>query len=241
MKAGRFASLALIFGFLSVICTAQEGPRPESGTGVLVPGTGIQSFHINFPLVELDLMKPGVAWSQAGKIVRMNSLNLMYSVNSSGAAFRVSDRDLVELEPKGYCLKIFDRKGGYVRVLKNSSRSEFWINISHLDYIRYKPMNWMEYFLSHPQVYLCQVDMGLNLRTQPGPEGSRVLLVKGNHYGIILSGKTDGYWAEAKVQRFSTEPYRQIDKNPKAQEEWTGWIKIVDDAGYPNIWFPSGK
>ncbi len=231
-KFTLLTSLVLAF----TVSFAQNGPWASTGIGVLLPPDGLRAPHINFPMAEMDLYASPSQQVKAGKIFRLNSLNLVFEASAAAARIRVSSKDLVEWAPMAFGLRYFREENGFVMVLMHTTGKGLWLSKRDLDYIRYKATGWMEMFRKEPLVLVNQVDVGVNLRKEADASSLRILLVKGNHYGILLGEQTEGLWAQARVLRYPAKPCRQPSANGPAVEEWSGWIKILDDAGYPNVW-----
>jgi hypothetical protein len=218
------------------IGNAQEGPYPSSGIGIIVPDKGINERGLNFPLAKIGLFDaPG--GTEVGFIIKKNSLNLMYQAGSNGFPYRVKDNDLAELAILGYCLKIFAIEGKFVQVLKNSTGRGYWISLDEIGYLRFSSRTWMEWMSTQKCLFYPMVDVGINLRTAPDAKSAKLELLKGRNYGITLTGKTDGYWAEVTVSRYSSPPCKDLVTTVKPLETKEGWVKILDDGGTPNIWF----
>jgi hypothetical protein len=229
----RILGLALLF-VLGIQPSRAQEEFPRSGIGVLVPDKGISSLHINFPLAEFELFD-APAGKPVGKLWKKNSLNLVYSV-AAGQTYRVADDDLTEFQKMGFCLKIFASEKGYVKVLENSTGKGYWLSVKEINYLRFQPKIWLDLLINLKQVCVPVVDMGVNLRKQPKTGDNKILLVKGSRYGIVFTGATEDLWAEVTVKRFGKTPCRKPESNEKALEEWTGWIKVIDDSGVPNVW-----
>jgi hypothetical protein len=229
--------LLVFFVLLGIENTlAQEGPFPSSGIGILAPEKGINSMYYNFPLAEIILYNTPDG-ANAGIIIKKNSLNIIYKLNDQPLAFRVNEKDIAEIEFAGFCLKYFEQQGNFVKVLVNSTIKGYWISLAELQYLRYKSISWMDVFSFKKKFFYSQVDVGVNLRSEPDQKSRKIMLLKGNHYAIMLTGEIDGLWAEVIVGHYSKPPCEQNDQGGKPTEEWNGWIKVIDDAGYPNIWF----
>lgn len=234
----------ILLSFLLLVCLksaiAQEGPYLSSGIGILAPGRGISSFYLNFPLAEIGLFDvPGGA--KIGSLVKKNSINLMCKLASTQLTFRINNKDIVEIELAGYCLKYFEIDGSFAKVLVNSTGKGLWVSLSELQYLRYSAKPWLELMSEKKTFFYNMVDVGINLRKDPNQKSNKIILIKGNQYAITLTGKTEGLWAEATVGKYSQAPCKDLTATYKSTEEWKGWIKVIDDAGYPNIWFyPEG-
>jgi hypothetical protein len=218
---------------------AQEGPFASSGMGFIYPEKGVREWTLNFPLAKIELFD-GPSGKSVGSIIKKNSLNILYQINAKGFPYRVADKDLVELLPHGYCLKFFEIRDNFVKVLVNSTGRGYWISLKEMAYLRYKSMNWVTWMKSSKEVFYPMVDVGINLRSAPDQKSNKVELLKGNHYAITLSGNTEGSWAEASVSYYAVPPCKGNQK-VAASKVMQGWIKVIDDAGMPNIWYyPQG-
>ncbi len=232
----------LIIGFLMFVYqgTAQEGPYLSSGIGVICPEKGINTRTLNFPQAPIELLD-AAGGKKVGFIIKKNSLNIMYQLDGNGFPYRVADKDLAEMTPLGYCLKIFQREGDFVKVLVNSTGRGYWISLKELGYLRFNSICWIDWMKTQKVIFAPMVDVGINLRVSADAESRKIALLKGPLYGIVLTGNTEGSWAEATVSRYSTNPCKSSGLTPKAIETQSGWLKVIDDGGMPNIWyFPRG-
>jgi hypothetical protein len=229
----------VVFCFLMVALLgveAQEGPVPSSGIGIIFPEKNINERCLNFPLARIELFDaPG--GEKAGFITKKNSLNLMYQVAAQNFPFRVQDKDLAELAPLAYCLKIFAREGDFVKVLVNSTKNGYWISLKEIGYLRFSAMLWIDWMKTQKGLFYPMVDMGINLRSAANPQSNKLALLKGPLFAIQLTGKTEGSWAEVTASRYASPPCKNTGSNAAPIETKSGWLKVLDDAGMPNIWF----
>ncbi|MEI6764231.1 MAG: hypothetical protein WCM76_01240 [Bacteroidota bacterium] len=207
------------------------------GSGIIIPEKGIQTMHINMPLASFGLFDtPG--GKKAGTIFMKNSVNVVYSLEQKMIVCRVKDEDLAEVAAAGWCLKYYGEQGDFVKILVQSTGIGLWISKTELNYLHLKPETWLDFMLAKKTGFYPNIDIGLNLRLEPDAGSKKIVLMKGDHYLIDLDGETDGAWAKATVKKYSTRPCKAASSdNLSAQETLHGWIKIVDDKGFPNIWF----
>jgi len=147
----------------------------------------------------------------------------------------VNREDWIEVTDGGACLKYYQQRGSYFLILIHSSWQGFWISSSELEKVNFYVIDWMSFLLAEKTGFYPATEKGLVLREEPNPKSKGVIWVKNVNYLITLSGKTEGQWAEVKVTwpRFGLGE----KKEAKPQTYYKGWIKILDDKGYPNIWF----
>ncbi|MEI6122490.1 MAG: hypothetical protein WCQ95_02565 [Bacteroidota bacterium] len=231
----KIICLQLILLGLGLSLLAQNPNYQKYGMGYLVPEKGMTALNINFPNANFMLMNQPQG-KKIGTIYKKDWLNLMYNIGNK--SLRVRNEDLVEFAAKAYCLKYFEIKNNCVKVLVNSIRGGCWISIKELGYLRISYKNWSDYFIAQKQGFYPIVDVGLNLREQPDAKSKKVELLKGNCFRINLTGTMLGLWAQVEVEKFDTPPCKAKDAaQMKPQRQHNGWIKIIDEAGIPNIWF----
>lgn len=225
-----------VFSFLARI-PAQNPNYAKYGIGYLYSEKGLQTLSINFPNAEFELFdSPG--GKKTGVIFKKDFINLMYKNEIKKTVFRVKNEDMVEFADKTYCLKYFEQSGDYLKILVNSTGKGYWISIKELKYLRIISQSWFDYFLEQKKGFYPAIDIGLNIREKPDVKSRKIALLKSDYYYIKLSGTTEGMWAEAEVIKYDTRPCKSKDPaSLKAGSKISGWIKIIDDTGVPNIWF----
>jgi len=85
----------------------------------------------------------------------------------------------------------------------------------------------------------------LNIRTQPKQSAEKLHCAIGNdwypNYEIVLYvNKIEGNWAEVVYRELHPEndyPNNDEDCYWKVKNKKIGWVKAIDDRGFPNIWF----
>jgi hypothetical protein len=207
------------------------------GSGIIIPEKGIQPMHINMPLASFELFDtPG--GEKAGAIFMKNSVNIVYSLERKMIVCRVKNEDLIEVVAAGWCLKYYEEQGDFIKILVQSTDNGMWISKTELNYLHMKPETWLNFMLAKKTGFYPNIDIGLNLRQEPDAGSKKIVLMKGDHYLIDLDGETEGAWAKATVKKYNTRPCKSISTdNLNVLETYHGWLKIVDDKGFPNIWF----
>lgn len=226
-----------VFLFFTQWANSQSSDLEKYGIGFLIPEKGAQELCINFPAAVFDLYDtPG--GNKIGTLYKKNFANLMYSLQKNAASFRIRNEDMAEFQNKTFCLKYFEEKNGFLKVLANSTGRGFWISKKDLGYLRITTKSWFDFFVEKKESFYPSIDIGLNLREKHEAKSKKIALLKGDYYLVNLTGKTEGLWAEVIVKKYNFLPCKAKDINTlKPVSEQSGWIKIVDDSGTPNIWF----
>jgi len=231
--------VVILFVFLYALpdTVAQNENYSKYGIGYLVAEKGLQASSINFPNASFDLFSAS-GGKKAGTIYKKDFINLMYQASAGTSAFRVKNEDMAEFPGKTFCLKYFEQKDGFLKILVNSTGKGYWLSVKELKYLRISSISWFEYFVKQKGDFFPAIDIGLNLREKPNAESKKIALLKGDHFIIRLTGNTDGLWAEAEVRKYGTRPCKSADVASLTPDAiMKGWVKILDDTGVPNIWF----
>ncbi|HOA07158.1 MAG TPA: hypothetical protein PKM07_04620 [Spirochaetota bacterium] len=157
------------------------------------------------------------------------------SIGSETLTIKIDD--YVSIAYDGYCLKYYEKKGNYIRIIEKTFSKEIWIS---LDTLRENQLSIMSYkkllskFYNKANFYPVY---NLNLRSQPDIKSDLVLLMTREKHLINLTGKYRGNWAEVTVLEcdFAVSDYLE----PKIIKKNKGWCKIFDDKDFPNIWLPT--
>lgn len=144
-------------------------------------------------------------------------------------------KDFIEVGYEGVVLKYYEEKGDLLKVLVNTSETSCYIKKSDLNKSGYVPMPWMQ-FLLNKNVEFYAPETGLNLRKGAGIDQEKIVTLRGDVFEIKLTGKTNGLWAEVEVEKYDSH---YCTGAHILEQKYKGWIKLLDDKGYPNIWFYS--
>lgn len=147
--------------------------------------------------------------------------------------------DFIEISYGGYCLKYFEIKKGYVKILVNNSTDGYWISLKKLFKDNYSYKSWISEVINTKRTYFSIVSQGINLRMEPTIKSKIITLVRGMNFAVVPTGRKKGLWLEVKVQKYKKGVtvncvFPEIDKPVKT---YKGWLKAFDDDLYPNIWF----
>jgi hypothetical protein len=151
--------------------------------------------------------------------------NYLYIDNKK---YPIADDDFTSVDYDAYCLKYYSKDKKFLRVLDNSVKNGVLIAIEDLNNFGYTSVDWLAFFKSHNKQYYPLLN--LNLRIEPSENSRIIIKMIKNEYNLILTGLYQGHWAKVKVQK-------KINNKTPDMFQYNGWCKIIDDMGYPNIYF----
>jgi len=141
------------------------------------------------------------------------------------------------LSKKSLITKANEEKNGFIRVKFDDEN--YWISLDELAANDGELFPWKTYFLDvdNHMLVLCN----MNLRTAPTVNSDKIMLVKKpqNEDDLHIIGMTDniqGNWAEVNIHIMTKSDYCR--KGYGSGSIVKGWIKHLDDKGFPNI-FPA--
>ncbi len=137
--------------------------------------------------------------------------------------------DIVELRRNLYAVKIYAESNGYLQIFPHSIKYKAWVLLADLKQHGVIYKSWRQYMLDEKKQFFYPSLVGINVRSTFNVTGKKLTTIKGKAYQIKLSGESKGNWLKVKVTRMSADCLKQL-------EEWDGWIKALDDKGFPNIW-----
>lgn len=78
------------------------------------------------------------------------------------------------------------------------------------------------------------LNIKMNLRAKPEASSELLAQLSDDRFFITPSGKSHGLWVEVKVVQYE-DAY--CSGNDTIVGNWTGWVKLLDDKGHPNLWY----
>ena len=153
-------------------------------------------------------------------------------INRNNTVFKqaVHPKDIIKVNGNIYGVKIYAQKNGYLQIFPHSMRHKAWIAINDLDKQGFQFSSWRDYLLARPKKHWnVHAGSGLNLRETSNVKGKNILTIKRELFKINLTGQTKGLWMQVNVTRVSPDCLKEF-------EQYQGWIKALDDKGFPNIW-----
>lgn len=229
--------------------TETEGNSPSQsfegwGIGVILAGDSSIVGNEYPPLLPPEADFPVYA-SPDGPVIGIACVNkrssdgyeeFLYTPLNATESIKFDYNDSREVYYEQSGLLYFEEEAGFVRIFHHTLKGKpAWIKKANLRACHLKVIPWMEFLLSQKgPMYHPPEEYGLNMRTGPGTSHSVVTTLKGDLYVIELTGNTQGLWAEARVTLYTAHP---CEGDEKVVNTYEGWFKLLDDTGYPNIWY----
>lgn len=161
-----------------------------------------------------------------------NRLNLSWR-EEEGVQMAIPSEGIISIGYEISGLIIHKEQDGFLKIMYRSGDISAWIPINKLQESGFVHQPWIQ-FMSNKHRTFFTMEYGMNLRDQPNIKGNKILTVKGNQFEITPTGKVKGFWAEVVISEYDTvyceAPHDLI-------KIYYGWMKILDDKGFPNVWF----
>lgn len=146
--------------------------------------------------------------------------------------------DFQEIGYEIWALKYIDSKNNFIKVeLKNQN---FWINKDEILRKGFKVVNWQTFLLENADNLLGYYanDKGLNLREEPNDNSKIIATVKGDLFEIKPTPENVNIWTKVKIRKYKKHPcLSDLDETELIEYELEGWLKLVDENGFPNVWY----
>lgn len=138
----------------------------------------------------------------------------------------------------GFAIIIYSISENFYEIKSESINFPIWLKKSDLSKNDLEYFIWNNFLLKY-QKHLYPL-MPLNLRSIPDKNGNKIAFVKNQRFEIILTGQINENWAKVNVNEYSDDE-QDCGSNAKVLNKYSGWLKITDDNGTPNVWFyPKG-
>ena len=149
--------------------------------------------------------------------------------------------DLPETSYESVGLVYYEHRSGFARVFEHTAPPGLWVRVADLPEGRLRP--WAQLIVASPRTYFGYD--GHALHEQP-TEDSPVLTTLRERkvhvsrvHQLNPTGAVSGAWGEFDVIEFNTDFYlmaRTADTAPTGNR-WKGWLRLVNSAGSPELWF----
>ncbi|VAW80841.1 hypothetical protein MNBD_GAMMA12-2408 [hydrothermal vent metagenome] len=208
---------------------------PEQGiTNLYDKPNGQKVAAININLYKEKFMPAGLTTRQI-KYYRNIFGTLLIHRNNSVSKINIHPQDMIKVKSNYYVIKVYQVKDNYLQILPSSMKHKAWVSIKDLAKQGFQYSSWRDYILNHQsKSFTPSGKIALNVRLHSNAQSDKVTLVKGKRFKIKLTGQTNGAWMKVAVSQLSKNCRKTIEK-------WQGWIKTLDDTGYPNIQIRSGS
>ncbi|MFK7770662.1 MAG: hypothetical protein AB8F94_00930 [Saprospiraceae bacterium] len=153
--------------------------------------------------------------------------------NTEGIWLTTPERAIMEYDYEIDGFIVLQEKDSFIQILPFDGGEESWASIAEIEKEGAKYQSWKDFMITSNRNFFTS-DYGMNLRVSPTIEAEKILTVKGDQFEIKLTGKTEGLWGEVMVEEYDSD-YCSSPRN--LVKEHRGWLKLLDDKGFPNLWY----
>lgn len=157
---------------------------------------------------------------------------LFYSIEQNDTlALETAYWDLRSRRYEERFLAFYGRSGDFVNILARTQPGGYWMRVDGLEVT---PL--IDQIIQYSG-YLVHGYNAYRLRDTPSIEGRILIKLDEKRHGVQrFTGKTSNGWAEAVVVEIDRSNGEVLEdcynlSDFEVVETWTGWIKVVDDAG----------
>ena len=161
---------------------------------------------------------------------------LLIQKSGSQVTTQANPDDLREVGYESGAVIVFEERDGYVKVLPRSTGQGAWMKTEELAQHGFSFLSWIDFLKGKSDGDLFpRKSMAINLREGSGATNPKITTLRGELIDITPTGKKKGLWLEVDVVRYDV--HFCTDGQAHIAEHWKGWLKAVDDQGYPNLWY----
>ena len=161
---------------------------------------------------------------------------LLIQQEGSQAKTEANPDDLREVGYESGAVIVFEEKEGYLKVLPRSTDQGTWMKIDDLAQHGFGFLSWIDFLQGKSEGGLFPREtMAINLREGSEATHRKIATLRGELIDITPTGQKKGLWLEVDVVRYDV--HICADGQGHIAERWRGWLKAIDDQGYPNLWY----
>ncbi len=132
-----------------------------------------------------------------------------------------------------YGLTVFKEEDGFIQIFAKEGEGLIWVSLVEIAQTKFQYQAWINFMANSEHVFYT-IGFGMNVRTEPNASATRITTAKGENFSIHPTGTTNGIWAEVIILEYDSD---YCDEKRNLLKESRGYMKILDDAGFPNVWF----
>lgn len=144
-----------------------------------------------------------------------------------------------ELREVGYesvVLVVHAVEKDYINILGQNRSGGYWISATEAQPLTL--VRWIDYLASLRLGGLFPIEeLALRLRQSPSLDAEILTVMRGDLYDLTPTGAQSGNWIEVDVKHYAMHPCTSGEH--VVAQRWRGWVKAADDAGFPNLWYPT--
>jgi len=200
-------------------------PDPSAAPGVVL-----------FPDAQVSLYDQPGGQQMATASRATDQWRLLIQMAGSQTTIESNPDDLREVGYESGAIIVFEEKDGYVQVLPHSTGQSAWMKTEELAQHGFSFLSWIDFLKGKSSGGLFpRESMAINLRDGSGASQAKLTTLRGELIDITPTGQKKGLWLEVDVVRYDV--HFCTDGQGHIAERWKGWLKAVDDQGYPNLWY----
>ncbi len=220
MKRNRIIFIGIV---LSMICFPAKAISQDESWGIGTLSAYYKSHSLNVYDAPNGTIKGSLSVDDRGEL----------SYWEDGPRLAIDHNAILQVNLDEFRLKVFQEENGFIKIFSSGNSNQAWLSLIELGKTVYYYIPWID-FMSNPSHHFFANNYGMNVRSEPRASAERITAVKGMKFTIIPTGATDGLWAEVIIKEYDAE---YCEENRKLIRESRGYMKILDDKGYPNVWF----
>lgn len=236
------SKITLIF-FLLLICKYSFSDSfpylPEKSIGFIIKSSDIDNLamqihvprELKIPIFnDINSKSNGYLFFPKCKYATKQCWENYFYINDQ--KYNVSVNDFTSVAYDAYCLKYYSSNNKFIRILDKSIRGGVWICIDDLNRLGYSNIDWLTFIKKRGRNYFPVIN--LNLRAKPSEKSELIIKMIPHEYTIDVTGEYNGLWAQVKVKKIK---FDYDSKEIKILNQYQGWCKIIDNSGFPNVYF----
>lgn len=237
MKNFKKLLFALFALPISIIAQSPLNGEPGWGIGVILPQpcNAQNAYGFTFPRESITTYNQPNG-KAVGKIASkmQNELSYMECIEYNNVV-PFPEKAWQEVDYEQSAVVVYAVNGEWLAVQTTSDPVSYrWIKTTDLELQGYRYQLWKDFLLQRTHSFYPMPDNGLNLRDGAGTEFNVVTKLTNGDHLLHFTGKSKGAWMEVKAELWPLHP---CEGGEKASKTYTGWIKALDDKGFPNVWF----
>ncbi len=242
--------------WLSLFMMPDHAPT-ENPCNIMFPRTGTEDWGSGLYLLpnkaQINIYS-GTNGELFGKLAKVNNYLKFWDENGRRRSLKKGDIEYIGHYSMSFLKVSGNVQNGYIKVFWNSFDEGLYVKKSELErqkakFYSYKELLYnknipieIEEFRNWASIGVNLSNSCLNLRKGPSTSDGVIRCISSNksstkqfsHFSLL---ETKGAWAKVEVSTYimTDEAQSECDYNESSRE--VGWIKALDDNGFPNIWY----
>jgi hypothetical protein len=153
----------------------------------------------------------------------------------------LTTENLHHLSDDTYVMRYYKRKNQFL-LLFDLNNIQYWANIEDIVNQDFRIVGWKDYFIENRANPCYANDDNIVLRESPYDDAKILVKITDDRHQILITGFEEGYcegqWCKVTIIQFKENPCREnIPEEQNIIKKTEGWIKLIDDNGFPTVHF----